>query len=335
SPDADFTSQVSYGPKYYSPIGDPNTPNLNQLPTNLIYWREIPFVSGAFYSPWSSIRTYYSGGAFWIRNNQAATTMTATYVEEGQPSGIIADEVISLGGNSFIADPTDNNKELAPVFVNKYINLNRGGTTLKVPSSQVLIGSSTIQSNGRLQLTGDLGVLGTIRPTTNSDADILKILAQKVVVGQYNSTAFNYSGASLLVSKTVNDGFTGFEAITNNGGSFKVYQENADATIQLSSTTAGTTFFASNIKKSVGIGTNSPNNTSAILDISSTTKGVYLPRMTTTQRNLISTPLAGLQLFNTSTLQNEFYNGSAWIPETTGQLINIQYLTSGTIYTPT
>ncbi len=51
---------------------------------------------------------------------------------------------------------------------------------------------------------------------------------------------------------------------------------------------------------------------SAMLDISSTTKGVLLPRMTTTQVNAISSPAAGLMVYNTTLNKLCFYNGSSW-----------------------
>ena len=65
----------------------------------------------------------------------------------------------------------------------------------------------------------------------------------------------------------------------------------------------------------VGIGTSSPNAT-AELDVSSTTKGFLPPRMTTTQRNAISSPAVGLVIFNTTTNCLNFYVG-LWI-ETCG-----------------
>lgn len=65
--------------------------------------------------------------------------------------------------------------------------------------------------------------------------------------------------------------------------------------------------------QSVGVGTASPN-ASAILDVTSTTKGVLYPRMTTTQRNAITSPATGLTIFNTTTNCLEFYVGSAWQP---------------------
>ena len=56
----------------------------------------------------------------------------------------------------------------------------------------------------------------------------------------------------------------------------------------------------------VGIGTNSPN-ASAILDLSSTSKGILVPRMTTTERNAISSPSEGLLIFNSATSQFEAF----------------------------
>jgi hypothetical protein len=60
----------------------------------------------------------------------------------------------------------------------------------------------------------------------------------------------------------------------------------------------------------VGIGGTA--NAAAILDAASTTKGFLPPRMTTTERNAIATPPAGLVIYNTSTNVLNFYNGTAW-----------------------
>ena len=60
---------------------------------------------------------------------------------------------------------------------------------------------------------------------------------------------------------------------------------------------------------SFGIGTTSPL---AKLDITSTTDGVLLPRMTTTQVNVISSPENGLTVYNTTLNTLCFYNGSSW-----------------------
>ena len=66
----------------------------------------------------------------------------------------------------------------------------------------------------------------------------------------------------------------------------------------------------------VGIGTVNPN-TSAKLDVESTTQGFLPPRMTTTQRNAIASPAIGLVIYNITTNCLNFYTGAAWF-ETCG-----------------
>ncbi|MFC0514550.1 hypothetical protein ACFFGT_10070 [Mucilaginibacter angelicae] len=50
----------------------------------------------------------------------------------------------------------------------------------------------------------------------------------------------------------------------------------------------------------------------AQLVVNSTAKGVLLPRMTTSQRDAIASPVAGLEIYNSTTNKKNFYNGSAW-----------------------
>jgi hypothetical protein len=51
---------------------------------------------------------------------------------------------------------------------------------------------------------------------------------------------------------------------------------------------------------------------SAIIDISSTSQGLLIPRMTTEQRNLITSPATSLLIFNTTTNCFETYVNSSW-----------------------
>ena len=92
-------------------------------------------------------------------------------------------------------------------------------------------------------------------------------------------------------------------------------------------------------KAQVGIGTTTPH-VSAILDLTSTSKGLLPPRLTYTQKNAISTPVAGLMIWCTdcgSTGQMQVYNGSTWTnisgsaashPTTNGTAIVSQYTCS-------
>jgi len=78
--------------------------------------------------------------------------------------------------------------------------------------------------------------------------------------------------------------------------------------------TALAVFCTSNLfSQSVAINTDGTTaHSSAILDIKSTTKGMLPPRMSTLQRTAITTPAAGLLVFDTDTNSLWFYNGSAW-----------------------
>ncbi|WP_254562294.1 hypothetical protein [Dyadobacter diqingensis] len=73
-----------------------------------------------------------------------------------------------------------------------------------------------------------------------------------------------------------------------------------------------------NAQTNVGINNPTPN-ASAALDVTSTTQGMLVPRMTLAQRNLInqisgvSTPATGLLIYQTDNTPGfYFYNGSAW-----------------------
>ena len=62
----------------------------------------------------------------------------------------------------------------------------------------------------------------------------------------------------------------------------------------------------------VGINNTNPH-VSAILDVASTTKGFLPPRVTTIQKNAISSPATGLMVFDTDLVRPCFFNGATWI----------------------
>lgn len=61
----------------------------------------------------------------------------------------------------------------------------------------------------------------------------------------------------------------------------------------------------------VGFGTSTPSD-KAIVEMSSTTQGFLPPRMTNTQRDAISSPPAGLMVYDTTVNKVSVYNGSEW-----------------------
>jgi hypothetical protein len=82
------------------------------------------------------------------------------------------------------------------------------------------------------------------------------------------------------------------------------------------------------VSGSQAIGTTSAAAASAALDVVSTTKGVLPPRMTTTQRDAVSSPAAGLFVYNTTSNKFNNYNGSAWVELGSGSS-GVNYITGG------
>lgn len=69
----------------------------------------------------------------------------------------------------------------------------------------------------------------------------------------------------------------------------------------------------------------------AIVDISSTTKGLLIPRMTTAQRDAIVTPPVGLQIYNLTTNTLDIYKSTGWSSVTFGSSAtstNLVYVSS-------
>lgn len=60
------------------------------------------------------------------------------------------------------------------------------------------------------------------------------------------------------------------------------------------------------------LGLGSTVNSKAVVDMVSTTKGALLPRMTTTQRDAITSVPTGLLIYNSTTNEFNVYTGSAW-----------------------
>lgn len=71
--------------------------------------------------------------------------------------------------------------------------------------------------------------------------------------------------------------------------------------------------FTFTLNAQVGIGNATPNS-SAMLDVTSTTKGLLTPRMTAVQRAAISSPATGLIVYQTDGIAGfYYYTGGAWV----------------------
>ena len=133
-------------------------------------------------------------------------------------------------------------------------------------------------SSGNASFT-TIGIENVINQTGSANGDIRAI--------QINPTLTAIGGAYYAIDIPVNS--------SNAKG---IYQTGSLTTNNL----VGNTAFGT---------TNAPNAT-ALIDMVSTTKGFGLPSMTSTQRDAISTPRAGLEVYNSTDNRSSLYNGTAW-----------------------
>lgn len=171
--------------------------------------------------------------------------------------------------------------------------------------------------------------------TFNGDNNLVLKNAAETSFGllQFGGTTNSFptlkrSSAELQVRLADDSGFTSLQVGDfRNNGNFNIYRTDgyyvlnygnssnvldfnpgngSSLTIRMRGQTTSNLFYIKASEDRIGIGTDTPN-ASAILDISTTTKGFLPPRMTTTQRDAIASPAAGLVIYNTTTNKLNVY----------------------------
>ena len=146
----------------------------------------------------------------------------------------------------------------------------------------------------RIDSSGNVGI-GLSSPGTR--LDVKGIVRSSIGTGTGAggaAYAFYQFGTSTTATENWHIGAEG-------DGSFRFYNQGFGAGIErVRITSAG----------DVGIG--AAPNASAILDVQSTSKGLRLPNMTTVEKNAISSPAAGLMVFDTTLSKACVYSGAAW-----------------------
>jgi hypothetical protein len=127
------------------------------------------------------------------------------------------------------------------------------------------------------------------------------------------SAAFNVSSGVLTLQHSIISSSSRLEIAAYDSSTYGVIVQsrtsNNGATLPLS-------LWGSRVQMECGsahISTNATGaNASAMLDVTSTTKGFLPPRMTTTQRDAITSPATGLKIYNTTLGTTDTYDGATW-----------------------
>jgi hypothetical protein len=152
-------------------------------------------------------------------------------------------------------------------------------------------------SSERMRITGGATGGNLLIGTTTDTGHRLNVFGNTLINGAFSG--ITTSGVNWFSGNTSTDMLRITQ--TGSGNAFVIEDEsNPDATP-----------FVVNNSGNVGIGTTTPN-TSAQLEMSSTTQGFLPPRMTTVQRNAIPTPAEGLIVYDTTTKKHYGFDGTIW-----------------------
>jgi hypothetical protein len=185
---------------------------------------------------------------------------------------------------------------------------NSSGTSIfNVDTTNGRIGIGTDVPDYKLHVVGDVFVSGNSTTTNATSTSLFSTTASST---NLFSTNFNL-GTGILGNATSSNLFSTTASSTNlYGTNFNL----GSGLIGNSTTTNATTtslYSTSGFFDRLGVGTYDIDST-ALVEFDSTTKGFLAPRMTTVQRDNISSPATGLLIYNTTTNKYNVYNGSAW-----------------------
>lgn len=217
---------------------------------------------------------YVFDGTSWMHHSQwySNTATTPSVFSHSKPSSLSASGAnANVGiGSGTLAGLTDGDNNVA-LGVNALNDITTAGNSTAIGygalSTTTGAGNSALGYNA-----GTNNITGTNNTFVGSGSSSLG-------TGMTNATAIGY-GAEVTTSNTIQLGNSSVTNVNTAGGI----------------TTGG----------SVGVGTTSPN-ASAILDLSSTSKGFLPPRVTNAQKTSISSPAEGLMVYNTSNGLIEVY----------------------------
>jgi len=232
---------------------------------------------------------------FAIRTNNSGINTTYSGVTSGvTPFGLALSNTTAA---------TSGNVQSSPYLLflgNNFFSTSRTDSIRIYNSVSGTQGSLVIDQNKITDLTQKQNIFQVKQSTAGTGGDLSFINS---ISSSVNTNALNFATQyRILTPLTIDAG----SLVVNNSGA--------------AAAPRGTSFFdvtGQGNMNSLTINTAGVLTASSILTVSSTTQGFLQPRMTTTQRDAISSPATGLQVYNTTTNTNDYYNGSAWTSQVT------------------
>lgn len=255
--------------------------------------------------------------------NVGIGTPTPVYKLDVRNGSINTDSVYRIGTTTVLAVPENGN-----LFIGKDVGMintgshntfsgNFTGYSNTTGSSNSFFGQTAGYANTSGEHNSFFGrSAGSGNSTGNFNSFFGRSSSYGNSTGNYN-TAIGYSSLTNNATGTQNTAL-GFNANVNIDGLNNATAVGANARVDCNNCLVLGSVDGINgaiAGVNVGIGTTSPN-TSALLDISSTTKGFLPPRMNTSQRRAITNPAAGLMIWcinGETSGEWQGYNGYTWV----------------------
>lgn len=271
--------------------------------------------------PANSTALTLSGYSLTGANEQPAIDISGTWNTTGTPTLILANVTnTASNASSRLIDLQVGTVSRFRVLANGYVNF---GTSVRVyPSSSTSSGDVdingeflTLNSRTTSSETGaSVGFVYLNGPSASATSGIQNAF---LVSKSFTPTSGNASYNSIISQTGINQ-TGGANGITRGLYVNPTLTSAADwRSIEWSNSTGrglwGTGTANNAMAGALHVGSATNANAAAILEITSTTRGVLFPRMTSAQRNAIATPPAGLVVYNTTDNRLSVFNGTGWV----------------------
>ena len=268
----------------------------------------VQTLNGMYIAP--TVNTEDPSAQLQVKGSGNDATTTALLVQNSDATDLLKvsdDGATTIKSNGSFSFETVAGTKRIEVKANGEVTLKGGQlaaySNYNSSNSSLIVGSFT-SPTASLQVKGSGATSATTALLVENSAgtELLKVVDDGQLEIKSNSGRVSTTSGTSIFSYSSGGGGV-LDVNPANGNSVKFRARGDNDTFLIQTNPAG---------DNVGIGASSPDST-AKLQVDSTTQGFLPPRMTDAERDAITNPAAGLMICDTSNNQMNYWNGSSWI----------------------